>query len=165
MSRYQHVIQEFSRIETIVLGVQKEIKTLKNRVRAYKGWTKRYRRQREELKQANLVISQERDAAIQQLQIRQEQLLEQIQKAVEATKSRDAALLQLDDVINRIERYREICDRYNQMTFARKADLIKEAERLFFEDPVIETNVNFDPKDKPQMFTDRASIVRDLLDR
>ena len=165
MPSYQDVVTEVLRVKETILGVQQEIQTLKNRVRAYKGWTKRYRRQREELKQANLVVCQERDAAIQQLQIRQEQLLGQIEEARKATELRNTALLQLDDVIERIEQYREICDRYNQMTYARPQDLIREAERLFFEDPVIEMNVNFDPREQPQMFTDRASIARDLLDR
>ena len=50
------------------------------------------------------------------------------------------------------------------MTFARKEDLIKEAENLFFEVPVIDNTIDFDRQSQPQMLTDRASICRDLLD-
>ena len=81
MPNYQYVVGEISRVEETILGVKQEIKTLKNRVRAYKGWTKRYRRQKKELQQANLVIAKERDDAkreLQQLQIRQRELLEEV---------------------------------------------------------------------------------------
>ena len=166
MPTYQDVFTEFSRIETIVLGVQQEIQTLKYSVRAYKGWTTKYRRKQRELEQTNIVIARERDEArreLQELQIRQHELLEAVRKAGNAVEDRDRALSQLDEVINKIEQYREICDRYNQITFARKEDLIREAERLFFDLPVIDNSIDFDRQSQPQMLTDRASICRDLL--
>jgi len=167
MPSYQDVVAEVSKVKETIFGVQQEIQTLKNRVRAYKGWTTKYRRQQKELKQTNLIIRQERDNArreLQELQIRQQELLEAVREGVNAEEDRNRALAQLEEVISRIEQYREICDRYNQMTFARKADLIREAEKLFFDEPVIDDSIYFDRGSQPQMFTDRASICRDLLD-
>ena len=115
MPSYQDVVTEFSRIETIIFGVQQEIKTLKYSVRAYKGWTTKYRQKQKELKQANIVITQERDDArikLQELQIRQQELLKEIRKGIDAKEARDRALSKLDEVINRIEHYREICDHF-----------------------------------------------------
>ena len=167
MPTYQDVVTEVLRVEETILCVKQEIKALKNSVRAYKGWTTKYRRKQRELEQTNLVICQERDDArreLDKLQIRQQELLEAVKEGINAKEDRDRALLQLEEVINRIEQYREICDRYNQITFARKEDLIKEAERLFFDEPIIDDTVNFDSASQPQMFTDRASVNRYLLD-
>ena len=167
MPSYQDVITEVSRVKETIFGVQQEIQTLKYSIRAYKGWTTRYRRRQRELEQANIVITQERDDArikLQELQNRQQELLKEIREGIDAKEARDRALSKLDEVINKIEQYREICDRYNQMTFARKEDLIREAERLFFDVPVINDTIDFDYQSQPQMLTDRASICRDLLD-
>ena len=167
MPTYQDVVTEVLRVEETILGVKEEIQTLKYSVRAYKGWTTKYRRKQRELEQTNLVICQERDDArreLDKLQIRQQELLEAVKEGINAKEDRDRALLQLEEVINRIEQYREICDRYNQMTFARKEDLIREAENLFFDVPVIDDTIDFDRQFQPQMLTDRASICRDLLD-
>ena len=167
MPSYQYVITEVSRVQETIFGVQQEIQTLKYSIRAYKGWTTRYRRRQRELEQANIVLSQQRDEArkeLQKLQIRQQELLKEIREGIDAKEARDRALSKLDEVINKIEQYREICDRYNQMTFARKEDLIREAERLFFDVPVIDDTIDFDYQSQPQMLTDRASICRDLLD-
>ncbi|MEL6581419.1 MAG: hypothetical protein AAFQ14_16890 [Cyanobacteria bacterium J06621_12] len=171
MFKYQYVIQEILRVEDVTLSVKQEIKTLKNRVRAYKGWTKRYRRQQQELKQANLTVSKERDEAvveIQNLQIKQQQLLADFRKAAKAAEERDKALAQLDEVIKKIEQYREVCERAQKITYANKTYLIKEAENIFFDDPIINDDHgsdDFDCQSKPQMFTDRAAINRYLLDR
>lgn len=167
MLNYQHIVSEIHRIERVTLSVKDEITTLKNKVRAYKGWTTRYRQQESRLKQENLALSQEKDDAVralENLRQQQQQLLENLKEAGQAKEERDLAISQLDEVINRIEQYREICDRLNQMTFARKEDLIKEAERLFFDDPVIDDNIKFDRQSQPQLFEDRASINRYLLD-
>ena len=167
MPTYQDVVTEVFKVKETILDVKQEIQTLKNSVRAYKGWTTRYRRQQRELEQTNLVICQERDEArreLQELRIRQQELLEAVREGTNAREARDIALSQLEEVIARIEQYREICDRYNQITFARKEDLIKEAERLFFDEPIIDNTVNFDSASQPQMFTNRASINRYLLD-
>lgn len=134
MPNPQNVIKEIHRIELVTLKVKKELKTLKNRVRAYKGWTKRYRKQQKELKQDNLAISKQRDQAVQELEIKQQCLLETVEQANEAKESRDQALSQLDNVIAKIEQYREICIKANKIAYADKVYLIKEAEKLFFDE-------------------------------
>ncbi|MEL6988917.1 MAG: hypothetical protein AAGK97_13980 [Bacteroidota bacterium] len=168
MSKYQYVIQEVLRVENVALSVREEIKTLKNRVRAYKGWTKRYRQQQQELKQINLDVIQERDDAVkayENLQIKQQQLLASFEKAAKAAEERNMALSQLDEMIEKIEKYRAVCERAQKITYANKTYLIKEAENLFFDDPIIEDNVSFDPQSQSQMLTDRAAVNRSLLDR
>ncbi|MGB5633641.1 MAG: hypothetical protein WBM44_29170 [Waterburya sp.] len=166
MPNLQNVIKEVHRIELVTLKVKKELKTLKNRVRAYKGWTKRYRKQQKELKQDNLAISKQRDQAVQELEIKQQCLLETVEQAKEAKESRDKALSQLDNVIAKIEQYREICIKANKIAYADKVYLIKEAEKLFFDEEILTMDVvEFDSASKPQMFEDQASIGRYLLDR
>ncbi len=44
-----NILQEIKRVQNTIFNVQKEIKTLKRRVAAYKGWTKRYRKQQQDL--------------------------------------------------------------------------------------------------------------------
>lgn len=165
MQDSQNIVKEIKRVETITLNVKQEIKTLKNRVRAYKGWTKRYRQQQKELKRTNLIVCQEKERAIQELEVKQQCLLETVEEARQAKELRDKALSQLDEVIAKIEQYKEICDRANQITYANKTYLIKEAEKLFFDDPVINLEFKLDSREKPQMFTDKASVARSLLDR
>ena len=115
MPNYQYVVGEILRVRETIFGVQQEIQTLRNSVRAYRGWTTRYRRRQKELEQTNLVICRERDEArrkLQELQIRQQELLEAVREAGNAVEDRDRALSQLEEVINKIEQYREICDRF-----------------------------------------------------
>jgi uncharacterized coiled-coil DUF342 family protein len=170
MTKYQNIVQRISQVEIVTLNVKEELKTLKNRVRAYKGWTKKYRNQQKELKQTNLAVCKQRDEAVQELQelrLKQQSLRETIEAAREAKQQRDDALLQLEEVINKIEQYREICDRASQITYADKIYLIKEAEKLFFDEAIIDTentHSEFDRKLQAQMFTDQASINRNLLD-
>ena len=164
----QDIVQEIRRVEVVTLNVKKEIKSLKNRVRAYKGWTKRYRKQLHELKQDNAAISRQRDKALQdlqELQVKQQDLLQAVAEAKQAKERRDRAILQLDEVIAKIEQYREVCLRANKITYADKTYLIKEAERLFFDEEIISQDIEFDSQEQPQMLTDRASIGRSLLDR
>ncbi|MEM8673865.1 MAG: hypothetical protein AAGF83_08335 [Cyanobacteria bacterium P01_G01_bin.67] len=151
MSNSKNVTEEIRRIEVTTLNVKKEIKTLKNRVRAYKGWTNRYRRQQKKLKQDNLAIAKQRDHAIQdlqELQINQQDLLKAVEEAKQAEKSRDQALLQLDEVINKIEQYKEICVKANKIAYADKLYLIKEAEKLFFDEEILNLDIEFDPIDQ-----------------
>jgi uncharacterized coiled-coil DUF342 family protein len=167
MPKYQDIVQRISQVEIVTLNVKKELKTLKNRVRAYKGWTTKYRQQQKELKQTNLSVCKQRDEAVQELQelkFKQQSLWETIEAAKEAKQQRDEALLQLDEVINKIEQYKKICDRASQIAYADKIYLIKEAEQLLFNEEIINPDFEFDPKSQPQMFTDRASINRNLLD-
>lgn len=161
----QDIVQEIRRVELVTQNVKREIKTLKNRVRAYKGWTKRYRQQIHGLKQDNAAISLQRDKALQELQIKQQSLLDAVAEAKQAKEKRDRAILQLDEVIAKIEQYQEICQRANKITYADKTYLIKEAERLFFDEEIISQEIEFDSQQQPQMLTDRASIGRSLLDR
>jgi|GEM_PF-3075998 len=168
MSNTQNITQEIRRIETATLNVKKEIKTLKNRVRAYKGWTKRYRKQQQELKQDNLVISKQRDQALEELQdlkTKQKKLLISLEEGRQAKELRDQKLSQLDDLIIGIEAFKITCQNFNKMTYASKKDLIKEAENLLFGESILDETVQFDSKSQSQMFTDQASIGRNLLDR
>lgn len=167
-----HVIKEIKRVENITLNVKQELKTLKNRVRAYKVWTKRYRKQKEELKQeaailkhANLVVCQQRDEVTEDLKIKQHKLLEAVEKASKSKAERDLALSQLDEVITKIEQYKEVCERASKINYADKTYLIREAEKLFFDEELLNQDLNLDSKESPQMFTDPASIGRSLLDR
>ncbi|MEM8719296.1 MAG: hypothetical protein AAGE84_08295 [Cyanobacteria bacterium P01_G01_bin.39] len=165
MHNSQDTTKEIRRLEVNFLNVKREIKTLKNRVRAYKGWTTRYRRLQKELKQDNLAIVQQRDQAIQdlhELQTRQQNLLKTVEEAKQAVESRDQALLKLDEVIDKIEQYREICIKANKIAYADKLYLIKEAEKLFFDEEILNSDIEFDPIDQPHMLTDQASINRSL---
>lgn len=168
----ENIVKEIQRVENITLGVKEEIKTLKNRVRAYKGWTKRYRKQHKELKQEaivlkndNIIISQERDTAVQELNIKQQSLLKAVEEARQAKELRDKALSELDEIIAKIEQYKEICDRANKIIYADKIYLIKEAEKLFFDEEILTKDINLNTREYPQMFTDQASIGRSLLDK
>jgi hypothetical protein len=165
MKERQNIIEDIQRIKTNTLNIKREIKTLKDRVRAYKGWTKRYRKQQQELKHTNLVISQQRDEAVQELELKQQRLLETVEEAKQAKELRDKALSQLDEVIAKIEQYKEVCQRANQMTYADKIYLIQEAEKLFFDEEIITVDINFDSKTQSQMLTSQADIGRSLLDR
>ncbi len=133
MKKSQNIIEDIQRIKTNTLNIKREIKTLKNRVRAYKGWTKRYRKQQQELKHTNLVISQQKDEAVQELELKQQRLLKTVEEAKQAKELRDKALSQLDEVIAKIKQYKEVCQRATQITYADKIYLIKEAEKLFFD--------------------------------
>lgn len=165
MSNSQNITKEIRRIEVVTLNVKKEIKTLKNRVRAYKGWTKRYRKQQQELKQDNLVVSKERDNAVKELEIKQQHLLETVEEAKQAKELRDQALLQLDEVINKIEQYKEICKKADKISYADKIYLIKEAEKLFFDEEIITTDTEPYHTGKPQLEPGQAAFGRYLLDR
>ncbi|MEL6441167.1 MAG: hypothetical protein AAFQ80_18180 [Cyanobacteria bacterium J06621_8] len=167
MSNSQSITIEINKLESRFLNVKKEIKTLKNRVRAYKGWTTKYRRKQQELKRDNLAITQERDRAVQdleELRIKQQGLLMAVEEAKQAKELRDQALSQLDSIIDKIEQYREVCIKANKMTYADKVYLIKEAEKLFFEEEILTIDIKLDPDSQPQMFEDQASIGRYLLD-
>jgi len=167
MPNYQSVVERILKVEIVTVNVKEEIKILKNRVRAYKGWTKRYRNQQKQLEQTNLAVCKQRDEAVQELQelkLKQQNLWKTIESAREAKEQRDKALLQLDEIINKIEQYKEICDQASQIVYADKIYLIREAERLFFDEEIINTDIEFDPKSQAQMFTDQASINRNLLD-
>ena len=48
MFKVETIISEIKKIENITLDVQQEIRTLKKTIGAYKGWTTKYRKQREE---------------------------------------------------------------------------------------------------------------------
>lgn len=165
MSNIQNTIQEICRIEVSFLNVKQEIKTLKNRVRGYKGWTKRYRKQLTELKQDNLAVSKQRDQAVQELEIKQQLLVETVEEARKAKELRDQARSQLEDVIAKIEQYKKICINANKMSYADKIYLIKKAEELFFDEEILNFDIEFDSDSKPQMFEDTRSTGRYLLDR
>lgn len=170
MLNRHEIIEEIKRIESTIISVQCELKTLKNPVRAYKGWMKRHYRQKKELQQeirvlkhCNTIACQQRDEQSQKVRQKQAALLNAVQEARIAQKSRDKALLELDKVIARIDEFKQACDRINQITYANKADLIKKAEELLFEEEIIDDELNLDEREYPQMFSDRASINRSLL--
>lgn len=166
----QKIVEEIKRVENTILNVQSELRTLKNRVRAYKGWARRYRQQQKDLKQeikvlkySNKIVCRQRDEQSEELKEKQVALLNAVQEAKLAKETRDKALLELDEVIAKIEKFKRACDRLNQMSYAKKIDLIKEAEKLLFEEEVIDNELNLDEREYPQMFTDPASINRSLL--
>ncbi|MDJ0588599.1 MAG: hypothetical protein QNJ72_01215 [Pleurocapsa sp. MO_226.B13] len=170
MPNHYKIVKEIKRVESTIFNVQRELKTLKNRVRAYKGWTKRYRQQQKELqkeitvlKSNNKIVCQQRDEQSQEVKQKQTALLNAVRDAKIAQESRDKALLELENVIARIDEFKQACDRINQITYANKADLIKEAEKLLFEEEIIDDELNLDEREYPQMFTDPASINRSLL--
>ena len=146
------IIQEIKRIELTIFNVKKELKTLKRRVAAYKGWTKRYRKQQKQLRQDKAEL--------------QQQLSCSIQEAIKAKEQRDHAIAELDNLINQIEAYKQVCEKFGKVKYADKISLIKEAEKLLFDEEVlIAINATVNKKDNPQMFTDCASVNRSLLDR
>ena len=166
------IIQEIDRLKNTIIVVKKELKSVKNSVRAYKGWTKRYRKKQKELQQEAITLQKncqiaqrERDRINQELNIKQQELVKVVAEAKKAKDARDKALVELDAVIAKIEEYRGVCDRANKMTYADKVYLIQKAEELFFDEEIIDRNLHLDSREKPQMFTDSASINRSLLDR
>ncbi len=163
MSNFQNITQEICRIEVSFLNVKQEIKTLKNRVRGYKGWTKRYRKQLKELKQNNLAVSKQRDQAVQELEIKQQLLVETVEEARQAKELRDQARSQLEDVIAKIEQYKEICIKANKISYADKIYLIKEAEKLFFDEEILNFDIEFDPIDQPHLVSGQAALGRSSL--
>ena len=147
-----NILQEIKQIQDTVFNVQKEIKTLKRRVAGYKGWTKRYRKQNKEL--------------IEEKEALQNQLVYQVQLGQQAKKQRDIAIEELNNLIAKIEAYKITCKKAEQIRYADKTYLIKEAENLLFEEEVLtEGEEVLDYRNSPQMFTDPASINRSLLDR
>ena len=172
MPNKNEIIKEITRIKNNIIDVKKELKSVKNSVRAYKGWTKRYRQKQKELQQETIILQkscqiaeQEKDRAIEELNIKQQELIKAVAQAKQAKEARDKALVELDEVIAKIEEYRGICDRANKMTYADKVYLIQKAEELFFDEEIIDRGFNLDSRENPQMFTDSASIGRSLLDR
>lgn len=150
-----NIIKEINRVETLTLNVKKEIKTLKKRIGGYKGWTKRYRKQNQELREEK-----------EKLEIQISQLLSSIQQAKEAKEKGDKARQELNELINKIELYKQVCEKAIKITYADKIYLIQEAERLFFQEEIsLEVTETVNSKDNPQMFTDTASINRSLLDK
>ncbi len=94
---------------------------------------------------------------------RQQELLKNVVEATQAKEDRDRALSKLDVTSTNIDEFKEVCYRYNKKTDANKVDLIQEAERLLFDEEIINKNWEIDPQ-KNWMFTDQASIGRSLLD-
>lgn len=169
-NKIDNIIQEIKKLEDITLDVKKEIKILKRKVGAYKGWLTRYRKQKEELKKeasllkvANRVACEQRDKLQEELKLKKEELFHFVQEAKKAKQERDKAISELDKIIEKIEAYKQICEKANKITYADKTYLITEAVRLFFEENVIiKEKKLINRKDNPQMFTDPASINRSL---
>ncbi len=171
MKKSEDIIQKIKGVELTIVNVRKEIKTLKRRIGGYKGWTKRYRKQQKQLRQENVELQKElsstikeRDIAIAQLN--KVKLSTSIEEGIQAKDQRDKAIAELDKLIVQIEKYKEVCQNYSKIRYAKKRDLIKEAENLLFGEEVLEAvTETINEIDNPQMFTDYASINRSLLDR
>ena len=144
--------QEIQQVQNTIYNVQKEIKTLKTRVAGYKGWTKRYRQQKQQLIKENEDLHQKIS-----------QLACQIEAGQQAKSQRDNAIKELNDLITRIESYKEVCEKADKIHYADKYYLIKEAENLLF-DEEIEKHKEYVPdhRDSPQIYTDPASTIFDL---
>ncbi|MBE9168173.1 hypothetical protein IQ238_11840 [Pleurocapsales cyanobacterium LEGE 06147] len=169
-NKIDNIIQEIKRLENVTLDVKKEIKILRRRVGAYKGWLTRYRKQKEELKKeasllkvANRMACEQRDKLQRELNLKKEELLRSVQDGKKAKEERDKAIYELDKIIEKIELYKQICKKANKISYSDKTYLIKEAERLFFEEESVNQESELiNSRDKPQMFTDPASINRSL---
>lgn len=150
-----NILQEIKQVQNTIFNVQTEIKTLKRRVAGYKGWTKRYRKQKTEL------IKEKED-----LQKKVLQLSSQIEAGQKAKNQRDNAIAELNDLIAKIELFKGACEKADKIRYSDKYYLIKEAENLLFGEEILTRREELlDHRDSPQMFTDRASINRSLLDR
>lgn len=150
-----NILQEIQKVQNTIFDVQKEIKTLKRRVAGYKGWTKRYRKQKKELIQENAV-----------LQDKISELANQIKLGTQAKNQRDNAIKEFNELIERIEAFKESCEKADKIRYADKYYLIKEAENLLFDEEILSPKEEIlDYRDSAQMFTDTASINRSLLDR
>ena len=167
----KEIIKEIKKVKENFIGVQGELKTLKNRVRAYKGWTERYRQKQKKLEQeainlkyANKLVCREN----QKLYSKQQELLNAVAEATQAVKDRDRALVKLNETIAKIEKLEIFCARAHKTTDIDKCHLITEFEKPFCDDeeiiPIINQDLQINPQDKPWMFTDPGSIGRSLLD-
>jgi hypothetical protein len=119
---------------------------------------------------ANKIVCQQRDEALAELSIKRTELLKSLQEAKQAKQDRDRSINNLDEVIKKLEAYQNVCERVkNKISDSDKSLanlLIKEAERLLFEEETTSTiEIKLDYKENPQMFTDQASINRSLLER
>ena len=150
-----NILQEIKQVQNTIFDVQKEIKTLKRRVAAYKGWTKRYRKQKKELIQENEALHNKISG-----------LANQIELGTQAKNQRDNAIKEFNELIERIEAFKESCEKADKIRYADKYYLIKEAENLLFDEEILSPKEEIlDYRDSSQMFTDPASINRSLLDR
>ena len=171
LKKSEDLTQEIKRVELTILNVRKELKTLKRRIGGYKGWTKRYRKQQKQLRQEKSELQQELSSTIQEkdwaiAELNKLKLSSSVQEALKAKEQRDNAIAELDNLINQIEAYKQVCEKFSKVRYADKTALIREAEKLLFDEEVlIELNTTINEKDNPQMFTDCASVNRSLLDR
>ena len=150
-----NIRQEIKQIQNTIFNVQKEIKTLKRRVAAYKGWTKRYRKEKQELVKGNEALQNKISA-----------LANQVELGTQAKNQRDVAINELNNLIKRIEAFKKSCEKADKIRYADKYYLIKEAENLLFDEEILSPKEEIlDYRDSSQMFTDPASINRSLLDR
>lgn len=157
-----YALKEIKRLQYIVDEAKLDFKKLKRSLGGYKGWLTRYRREKKELKYVNNLVCKQRDKALDELSVKQVELLQSLREGQQAKKERDQAISKLDEVIIKLERYKNICDRARENGDRDSDYLLIEAERLFFQS---EIEIKLDRQDSPQMFTDRASINRSLLDR
>ena len=68
-------------------------------------------------------------------------------------------------MIAKIEQYKEICQKANKITYADKIYLIKEAEKLFFDEEIINKGLELYPEGSSIGCASQAEINRVLLDR
>ncbi|MGL6342037.1 MAG: hypothetical protein ACRC80_23185 [Waterburya sp.] len=173
MLNHNKIIKEIEKVQDTIINVKNELTTLKNRVRAYKGWTKKYRQQQKALQQEVIslkndhkIVCQQKDQVNQEnkeLKIKQQELLENLALAQQAIESREKSLSKLDDIIAKIEQYKKVCERANKIAYADKVYLIQEAEKIFCYEQIVNLEFDLDSREYTQMFTDQASINRNLL--
>ncbi|MGK7892649.1 MAG: hypothetical protein AB4372_03095, partial [Xenococcus sp. (in: cyanobacteria)] len=121
-----NILQEIKQVQNTIFDVQKEIKTLKRKVAAYKGWTKKYRKQKKELIQENEVLHNKIS-----------ELANQIELGTQAKNHRDNAIKELNELIERIEAFKESCEKADKIRYADKYYLIKEAENILFDEEIL----------------------------
>ena len=159
-----YALQEIQRLQNTIHEAKQEFKKLKRSLGGYKGWLTRYRKEKKELKFVNNLVCKQRDEALDELSLKQVELLKSLQEGQQAKKDRDKAIAKLDGVITKLEKYRKMCERAREIKDKDSDYLLREAERLFFQDE-FEIEIKLNERDNPQMFTDQASINRSLLDR
>ncbi len=159
-----YALKEIKRLQDIIYDAKQDFKKLKRSLGGYKGWLTRYRKETKELKYVNNLVCKQRDEALNELSLKQAELLKSLQEGQQAKKDRDKAISKLDEVIIKLEKYKTICEKARESNDENSDYLLREAEKLFFQDE-IEIEIKLNDRDSPQMFTDPASINRSLLDR
>ncbi len=115
----KEIIQEIEKVKETVIGVQGELKTLKNWVHAHKSSTSKYHQEQKKLEQ--------------KLKSKQQKLSKAEEEDKQVAEDRKQASQKLDEIIDKIKQYKEICDNSHRIDTAGRAYLIQKANQLLFD--------------------------------